>query len=352
MLTRRMLVEALSSLLLLCGATHSSEPEILSVEKIWDQGEHNAFTDLIRFENGWWCTFREAKVHGPSIGKVRVITSQDGEKWTSAGLVEQDGVDLRDPKLSIMPDGRLMLIMGGSVYSVGGRYGTRAPRVSFSKTGQNWAEPKKLLAEDHWLWRVTWQGEWGWSVSKLGEGRDPRRGMVYRTRDGLEWEWITEFRLPNNTWNASETTLRFMTDGELIALTRPHWIGTSKPPYTSWSWTKMKENIGGPNFIRLPDGQLWASGRHYGSQATTVLARMTRDSYDPVLTLPSGGDCSYPGMVWHDSLLWMSYYSTHEGKTSIYLAKIRIPSDADQDESPANDNNSDHSRRTPRDDAG
>jgi hypothetical protein len=178
------------------------------------------------------------------------------------------------------------------------------------------------LAEDHWLWRVTWHKDWAWSVSKLGEGGDPRRAMLYRSRDGLEWEWITEFRLPDNTWNASETTLRFMPDDELIALTRPHWIGVSKPPYQEWTWTKMKENIGGPNFIRLPDGSLWAAGRHYGDGATTVLARMTRTSYEPVLTLPSGGDCSYPGMVWHDDRLWISYYSSHEGKTSIYLAKV------------------------------
>jgi hypothetical protein len=31
-------------------------------------------------------------------------------------------------------------------------------------------------------------------------------------------------------------------------------------------------------------------------------------------------------MVWNEKekLLWMSYYSTHEGKTSIYLARIRL----------------------------
>ncbi len=325
MIHRKMLLETVvCGVALVCSAAHSSEPEVVSVKKIWDQGEHNAFTDLIRFQNRWWCTFREAKEHGSSIGQVRVITSKDGEQWISAALVEQDGVDLRDPKLSIMPDGRLMLIMGGSVYSVGGRYDTRAPRVSFSKTGQDWTDPKKLLAEDHWLWRVTWQGKWGWSVSKLGEGRDPRRGMLYRTRDGLEWEWIAEFRLPNNTWNASETTLRFMPDGEMIALTRPHWIGTSRPPYREWSWTTMRQNIGGPNFIRLPNGELWASGRLYGDGARTTLARMTRDAYEPALNLPSGGDTSYPGIVWHDDLLWLSYYSSHEGKTSIYLAKIRF----------------------------
>ena len=46
--------------------------------------------------------------------------------------------------------------------------------------------------------------------------------MLYRSRDGLDWEWITEFRLPSNTWNASETTLRFMPDEELVALVREH----------------------------------------------------------------------------------------------------------------------------------
>ncbi len=53
---------------------------------------------------------------------------------------------------------------------------------------------------------------------------------------------------------------------------------------------------------------------------------MTRTSYDPALTLPSRGDNSNPGLVWNpdDKLLWMSYYSSHEGKTSIYLTKIRF----------------------------
>ena len=318
-----LLVICSQPLLFDCGLRAAS-PQIVSVRKIWDHGRHNAFTDLIRFQDCWWVTFREAEKHGKSNGKVRVIVSEDGSAWRSAALLEQSGVDLRDPKLSIMPDGRLMLIMGGSVYDAS-KYGTRSPRVSFSKDGRQWTDPTKLLAEDHWLWRVTWHQGQAWSVSKLGEGSDPRRGMLYRSLNGLDWEWVTEFRLPNNTWNASETTLRFMPDGELIALTRPHWIGTSKSPYKEWSWTKINENLGGPNFIRLPNGQLWASARRYGDKRVTVLARMDRDRYEPVLTLPSGGDNSYPGMVWYDDLLWMSYYSSHEGKTSIYLAQIKMP---------------------------
>ena len=118
----------------------------------------------------------------------------------------------------------------------------------------------------------------------------------------------------------------FEPDGEMIALTRPHWSGTSNPPYENWQWTRIDANLGGPNFIRLPDGALWASARGKGEDGSsaTVLARMTRSSYEPILCLPSGGDCSYPGLVWHDDLLWMTYYSSHEGKSSIYLARIRL----------------------------
>lgn len=318
-----MIALASLALTIVTSAVYALEPELMSVKRIWDIGAHNAFTDLIRFEDQWWCTFREGVGHASGNGKVRMIFSDDGDDWRSAALVEEEGVDLRDPKLSVTPDGRLMLVMGGSLYD-GDAYQTRAPRISFSEDGFQWIEPRKVLAEDHWLWRVTWHNGWAWSVSKMGSGNDPRRGMLYRSSDGLEWEWITEFRLPNNKWNASETTLRFMPDEELIALTRPHWIGTSKPPYKQWNWEKMEMDIGGPNLIRLPDGSLWAAGRRYGEGQTTVLARMTRDSYEPVLILPSGGDCSYPGLVWYDDLLWISYYSSHEGKTSIYLAKVKF----------------------------
>ena len=41
-----------------------------------------------------------------------------------------------------------------------------------------------------------------------------------------------------------------------------------------------------------------------------------------LLELPSGGDTSYANMVLHDGLLNVSYYSSHEGKTSIYFAKV------------------------------
>ena len=294
-------------------------PQLISMERIWDHAPHNAFTDLIRFRGRWWCVFREAQAHDAPGGIVRVLKSETGGSWESAATVEERGIDLRDPKLSVTPDGRLMLLMGGCVYDDEGEYLTRAPRVSFSEDGATWSVPQKVLSEDHWLWRATWHGDRAYALSKLGEGKGPRRGFLYTSMDGIDWDWITEFKLPG----VSETTLGFQPDGEMIALIRPGYIGASRPPYREWTFCETPERIGGPNFIRLPDGSLWGSGRLLTADgARTVLARMTTSSYEPALTLPSGGDTSYAGMVWHDDFLWMSYYSSHEGGTNVYLAKV------------------------------
>ncbi|MDA0337097.1 MAG: exo-alpha-sialidase [bacterium] len=300
--------------------------ELLSVRKIWDHAPHNAFTDLLYAHEAWWCTFREAEEHGHVPATIRILRSEDGTDWTSVAELVDPGVDLRDPKLSLMPDGRLLLLTCANFIDAQGRYTTRSPRVSFSADGRQWTPLEKCLAEDHWLWRVTWHDDVGYSVSKLGIGNNPRRGFLYRTTDARQWDFVAEFLLPHDTWTASETTVHLRPEGDMVALIRPDWIGTSPKPYVDWSFTRIEQSLGGPNFIILPDGAMWAAARGRGpdGQAATVLARMTDTSYTPVLVLPSGGDCSYAGMVWYDGLLWMTYYSSHESKSSIYLAKMRL----------------------------
>ena len=59
-----------------CGA----DPELVSLEKIWDRGEHNAFTDLIRWREKWYCTFRESEAHVGGDGQLRVLESTDPAK--------------------------------------------------------------------------------------------------------------------------------------------------------------------------------------------------------------------------------------------------------------------------------
>ncbi|MEY4938518.1 MAG: hypothetical protein RIQ93_253 [Verrucomicrobiota bacterium] len=305
---------------------------MLSVAKIWDAAPHNAFTDLIRFRERWFCTFREGQSHASPGGVVRVIVSDDGKTWSSAAALTEPGVDLRDPKFSLTPAGRLMMVMGGSILEAGNYVG-RQPRVSFSDDGRVWESPRRILASGDWLWRVTWLNGRAYGVSYQGGGglRGVKRSAsLYESADGVAWRLVTPLDLPG----ASETTLRFLPSGEMIALSvdmrtqpRSTRIGSSLPPYRDWSWRDVPYALGGPNFLLLPDGRWIASTRNYAAEGSshTVMAWMNRDSIRPFLTLPSGGDTSYAGLVRQDDALWVSYYSSHEGKSAIYLARIRVP---------------------------
>ena len=79
----------------------------IKVRKIWDQAPHSAFTDILYVNGHFYCTFREAGSHvawqGDDNGKIRVIRSENGENWESVTLLEEPGIDLRDPKLSMHP---------------------------------------------------------------------------------------------------------------------------------------------------------------------------------------------------------------------------------------------------------
>lgn len=321
--------------------------EILSVEKIWDKGPHNAFTDLIRFKDRWYCSFRESDAHVGGDGKCRVLASADGKTWEPAGLVSEPGVDLRDPKLSITPDGRLMMVMGGSYYE-GKTLKGRQPRVSFSTDGTTWTAPKKVLTPDEWLWRVVWHDGVGYGTSYNAAARTTPEAKkasetgiappgpadwklkLFKTTDGENYTLVTQVDVPGHP---NETTVRVLADGRMVALVRREggdqhgWVGVAKPPFTEWAWKPLPRRVGGPNFIQIPDGRIVAITRHYTPSASTMLSFLDADkgTIDDVLKFPSGGDTSYAGMVWHEGVLWVSYYSSHENKkTSIYLAKVKL----------------------------
>jgi len=279
-------------LLWMVAGLWAAPPEIVTLKKIWDQAGHSAFTDLIRFRNQWYCSFREAETHTKGDGKLRVLVSKDGESWQSAALLEEKDIDLRDPKLNVTPDGRLMMVAGGSVRSASGGYATRRPRVAFSKDGKNWGALQKIMEDEDWLWRVTWHKGRAYGVSYRGGGglKTARSGALYTSTDGLKWEKVTQLE----TQGTSETTLRFAGD-EMIAMVRCEYgerhgqIGVSKPPYKEWKWFDAGERFGGPNFIVLPDGSMVAGSRQSGEKATTVLARMGREKYEPADAAERGG---------------------------------------------------------------
>ena len=312
---------------------------LVSVERIYDRAPHSAFTDLVEFNGKLYCTFREGSGHVPgkegTNGTVRVIVSSDGQNWQSAALLAEDGVDLRDPKLSVTPDGRLMVLMGGSFYEGETLKGGQT-RVSFSdRLGKRFNAPQPVVidasikSERDWLWRVTWHRGIGYGVVYQSGGEEFKAQLV-STRDGIHYQHVTTFSI---TGRPNETTLRFTADGEMIAWVRRErdsqngFIGVSRAPFKEWSWKEQTARLGGPEFIVLPNGKLVGATRGHleNGKRNTYLVWLERDgAMTPIVTLPSGGDTSYAGMVIRNGKLLVSYYASHEGKSAIYLATLNL----------------------------
>jgi hypothetical protein len=311
-------------------------PKLVNFRKIWDFPPHSAMTDLIRYQNAWFCTFRESDkhVHGKD-GAIRILTSNDKITWHSCSYFQERGEDFRDPKLSITPDGELMLLIGCTTYREK-EYISMQSRVCFSLTGHTFSPWEKVLEPHEWLWRVTWHRQRAWGVSYRFWEREGTVATLWVSDDGINYDKVVEFQVPGSP---SEGTIRFLSDDTMICLLRRDkkrdnavWIGTAKPPYKNFQWKEARFHLGGPNFLILPNDTLWASGRivhksPYGSQEKVAICRMSMDGIHSIHLLPSGGeDTSYPGMVWHEGHLFLSYYSSHEGKASIYFAEIALPS--------------------------
>jgi hypothetical protein len=300
--------------------------ELVEVRRIWDRAPHNAFTDLVRFHDRWFCVFREGTAHASSDGALRVLTSPDGREWISAALVTREGADLRDPKITVTPDDRLMLT--GAAASPPPAPSRHQTLAWFSADGRDWGVGAPIGDPDVWLWRVVWhQG----TAYGIGYGT-AERGFVrlYRGRDGRTFETLVETLFAQGFPN--ESSLAFLPDETCLCLLRRDGdpataqLGTARPPYTSWAWKDLGTRIGGPCLLRLPDGRLVAAVRLHDGRVRTALCWLDPEqgTLREFLTLPSGGDTSYAGLVWHEGLLWVSYYSSHEGKASIHLAKVKL----------------------------
>jgi hypothetical protein len=314
------------------NSTAESPIPVVESRRIWDAAPHNAFTDLVRFQDRWFCVFREGEGHVSPDGALRVITSTDGETWESAARITSANSDLRDAKISVTPNGQLMLCGAEALHDTSQKY--HQSLAWFSADGRNWSEQYSIGEPDYWLWRITWHKGIAYGIGYAT--RPGTEGVrLYSSNDGKKFTLLAKDKELFSGREGNESSILFLPDDSAVCLLRRDidegtaQIGVAQPPYTTWKWKDLGLHIGGPHLLRLPDGRLVASGRLRGSGVHTSLVWIdpTAGTAKEFLTFPSGGDTSYPGLVFHDGMLWVSYYSSHEGKTSIYLAKTPIPSD-------------------------
>jgi hypothetical protein len=319
------------------GSASAQSVEGVEIRKIWDSAEHSAFTDLLYFKGNFYCSFREGSGHIPGTdGTVRILKSKDGKKWENLAELKKAGLDLRDPKLSITPEGRIMVIIGGSIYNKGKLEG-RQPHVSFSdKSGKVFSAPEpasidpSIVSWGDWLWRVTWHNGVGYTIDyQIGpeERRGPTAMYLLRTKDGKTYEKVSKIDLdgfPN------EATVRFDKSGKMHVMIRRETLdqngvwAVSSAPFTQWEYNKMNLRLGGPNFVFTDKGKIVAGTRVYKGNTyyTGLYTGTPSGEFREVVAFPGSGDTSYPGLVIHKGKLWVSYYSSHEGKSAIYIAEI------------------------------
>lgn len=307
--------------------------ELVRSQRVWDAAPHQAFTDLCIDDDQFVLTFREGDghVHGKD-GAVRLMRSPDGASWETMAVLALDGVDLRDPKVSRTPSGKLHILMGGSIYD-GRKFIARTTKVTRFDRGRGEAHaivdaavPAEVSGLDDWIWRVCWhEGAAYGAMYKPGEGKV----HLMRSPDGQRFEHVVQWRQDGRP---SEATVRPTPDGALVALLRRDGgdklarIGRAEAPFTEWTWATLPTSLGGPELLVLPDGRMLAAGRTHGKGgAKTTIGEVQLDGgWRPLLTLPSGGDTSYPGLARVGDRLLMSYYSSHEGKTAVYVAELRL----------------------------
>lgn len=335
-----MRASALGSLLclVLLGAADSRPAEaggvvarLESVRKIWDRARHNAFTDLARFGGRIYCTFREGAGHGSIDGKIRILSTEDGKNWRDEYLFVHPDRDLRDPKLSVTPDGRLMMLCGATRCAPDGRRLFVQTMVSFSRDGRKWL-PLRFVTQPHrWLWRVTWHKGLAYGVAYGDRSSGLQGSELLVSENGVDYRRLC-YPLLAEGW-PTEATIRFDEEDTAYCLHRrdgsPNnaYFGRARPPYTEWEWRPLPVYVGGPNLIRTSQGHWLVCGRRLGAGGPkTVLWQLDPEQAQlrELVVFPSGGDTSYPGMLFVGDRLWVSYYSSHEGKSAIYLAILTL----------------------------
>ncbi|MDD4646312.1 MAG: hypothetical protein PHY99_10040, partial [Bacteroidales bacterium] len=253
-----------------------SGQEIIQTRKIWNQAPHNAFTDLVRYKGSFYCVFRESAKHVPAgrseNGQIRILKSRKGDKWESIALLKNEQFDLRDPKISVTPDNRLMVLMGGSDYTTG-KLGARVAHVSFSNDGLRFSDPQPTIVDEavrtdaDWIWRVTWFKGTGYGV--LYQSNQPDGEFLARvvsTRDGIHYQLVSNLDLKGKP---NESTIRFEGDRMYVVVRREAkennngMFGFSDPPYQTWKWIDLGIRLGGPEFAFVAPGKIALGTRVY-----------------------------------------------------------------------------------------
>lgn len=317
---------------------------IENVRRAFHNGEHNAFTDLVRWRDRFWLAFRSSPDgHGVfASGSVIILSSTDAKTWRQVHRFSVSERDTRDPHFLVFRD-KLFVYTGTAHVGPEGKrhtdWNAHYGYATWTENGTSWAKPHALEGTyGHYIWRAAAHGGKAylcarrWREHQPGRDRSTMEAALLESEDGLRWRFAG---LIQET-EGNETALWFEPDGTLIGLSRANdqfsVLARSRAPFIEWTRETLPGYIAGPMLARWGERWVVGGGRKtsQGSRTTTLLW-LQGTQLVPFAELPSAGDNSYPGFVQlDDSRALVSWYSSHEknadGKpiTAIYLADLTL----------------------------
>ena len=326
------------------GAT-VREVKVENIRRVFDNGEHNAFTDLVRWRGQFWLAFRSCPDgHGVnSSGSIVILTSEGAKTWRQVHRFSVPLRDTRDPHFLVFKN-KLFVYTGaayvGNERIRGTEWNAHYGYASWTTDGAIWAQPQALEGTyGHYIWRAAAFGDKAylcarrWRGHLPGSDRTTMEAALLESDDGLRWQ----FRSHIQETDGNETALLFQSDGTLTTVSRTSQshavLGRTRPPFETWTRQQLPGYIGGPVLARWGDRLVVGGRRRMGPEGNSTTTFMWLDGTDLVTfaELPSGGDNSYPGFVeLDDGRALVSWYSSHkkgaDGRpiTAIYLAELAL----------------------------
>lgn len=303
-------------------------PSNIDYYKVWDNGAHNAFTDLTLFKDDFYLVFREASAHVSDDGIIKVLKSSDGINFSPVASFDDPNFDLRDPKIINIGDSVLYI-----QYGMANR-GKKLMRngIVWSEDGDHWKEKSIYSDKDSWwLWSVCAMDKELLSIGYNYYKND--NNNLYLSKKRGEYKALAKINTP--IFASGEGSLAANTDTVFCAIRSAHsalsgFIGyATKKNLLDWKCAKLdpKLILGGPRLFFLPNGKLYLLTRSEQSAALqTSLFLVNRETFELsyILTLPSEGDNGYGGIAFDDRNLFISYYSTFDKKTQVLVARFPL----------------------------